>query len=394
MSANKTGTPISSPKIPKQVKLDVPSTPPASKGKKHLLTFLSTPDQPDDTLPFSPSWKRSNSGTFKSPDYKFNTESLHSPYFAGALLKTPRNSGYDSDERDTPRRSKVSRTPQYLSPGRRLFTDDVLSKQDLQDISTQLKSKLSLALGKIKGQDKFSTVPVQLSFSDQSFTSTLESPPKKLRSSHNLSLLPANSSLQRANLNLQTLQLSPAISESQLFSDQLLPERHRQLPPPPPEALHERISIPSPDEESSAHNALLAAFSRLRRKGSRSSASEERRQSIIQALNELPSRRTLGAAGASAQPTTLPHLNVAFGDQNDDSEQDAVYSLMSLASPQSVKHISASHSRLHSRLQSQNNNSPTSSTSSIVLPPITGLMSRIDHDETDVENISTDEESV
>lgn len=393
MSANKTGTPISSPKIPKQVKLDVPTTPPASKGKKHLLAFLSTPDQPDDNLPFSPSWKRSNSGTFKSPDYKFNAEPLHSPYSANALLKTPRDSGYDSDERDTPRRSKVSRTPQYLSPGRRLFADDLLSKQDLQDISTQLKSKLSLALGKIKGQEKVHAVPVQLNFYDQSFTSTQESPSKKLRPSHSMSLLPGNSSLLRANLNLQTLQLSPAISESPLFSERLLAERFRHLPPQPaPEPLAERISIPSPDEESSAHNALLAAFSRLKRKGSRSSASEGRRLSIIQALNELPRR----APGHSAFPqhTTLPNLNIALGDQKDDSEQDAVYSLMSLASPQSAKQMSATHSRLHSRLQSQNNNSPTSSTSSVVLPPIAGLMNRIDHDETDVENVSTDDESL
>lgn len=390
MSTNKPGTPISSPKIPKLVKLDVPSTPPASKDKKHLLTFLSTPEQPDDNLPFSPAWKRSNSGTFKSPDYKFNTDSLHSPY-SNALLKTPRNSGYDSDERDTPRRSKVSRTPQYLSPGRRLFADDLLGKLDLQDISTQLKSKLSLALGKMKTQEKGHSVPLQLSFSDQSFTSTQESPTKKLRTSHSMSLLPANSALQRANLNLQTLQLSPAISELSerhpLEHPHLLP---RQVGSEP---LGERISIPSPDEESSAHNALLAAFSRLRRKGSRSSASEGRRQSIIQALNELPTRRAIGQGAYGSQPAVLPHLNVAFGNQNDDSEQEAVYSLMSLASPQSVKNVSATHSRLHSRLQSQNNNSPTSSTSSMVLPPIAGLINRIDHDETDVENVSTDEES-
>lgn len=383
MSANKTGTPISSPKIPKVVKLDVPSTPPASKGSKHLLTFLLTPDQPDDSLPFSPSWKRSNSGTFKSPDYKFNTDSALSPYSANSLLKTPRNSGYDSDEKDTPRRSKVSRTPQYLSPGRRLFADDLLSKQDLQDISAQLKSKLSLALGKIKGQEKHSAVPVQLTFADQSFTSTQESPTKKPRAGHGPSLLPPSSSLQRANLNLQTLQQTAAAPESSVFL-----ERHLQLPPQP-DLVQERINMLSPNEESSAHNALLAAFSRLRRRGSRSSASGERRKSIIHMLSEALPRRLLGQPAYSAPLAPLPPLNVAFGDKNDDSEQDAVYSLMSLASPQSVKQISASHSRLNSRLH----NSPTSSTSSVVLPAASAAPAQIDHDETDIENASTDEES-
>lgn len=388
MSSNKTGTPITSPQ--KQVKLDVPSTPPASKGKKHLLAFLATPEQPDDNLPFSPALKRSNSGTFKSPDYKFNTENLQSPYSSNALLKTPRNSGYDSDDRDTPRRSKVLRTPQFFSPGRRLFADDQgQNKQELQEISTQLKSKLSLALGKLKGQEKTTAAPVQLNFAELSFTSTQESPTKKHRQTHE-SMLPS-SSLQRTNLNLQTLQLTPAFSHPE--SPPSTGEGRLYQPPKLTETTGGRISIPSPDEESSAHNALLAAFSRLRRKsGSRSSMSEDRRQSIIQALNELPRRQKLHEAPPMKQ-TALPPLNVALdNNQNGDSEQDAVYSLMSLSSPQSVKQMSGNHSRLHS----QNNNSPTSSTSSLalpVLPPISGLISKIDHDETDVENATTEEES-
>ncbi|QEL57985.1 hypothetical protein CJJ09_000015 [Candidozyma auris] len=151
MSSNKPGTPISSPRIGKQVKLDVPSTPPAAKGKKR------------------PGLKRTSSGMLKSPDYKLNSTNDGDP----SILKTPKNSGYDSDERDTPRKSKLVRTPQFFSPGKRLFTDENSpNKQELAEISSQLKSRLSSALGKVKGQDKDKSqiAPVKLDFSDQSFT--------------------------------------------------------------------------------------------------------------------------------------------------------------------------------------------------------------------------------
>lgn len=348
MSSNKPGTPVTSPKIPKAANLGVPSTPPAAKQKKRLLAYLSTPDQPVG-LPFSPALKRTNSGTVKSPDYKFND--AQSPY---GVLKTPRNSGYDLDEKETPRR-KLLRTPQFFSPGRRLFAEENSpNKEELAEISSQLKSRLSLALGKLKGQDKPTVAPVQLDFTELSFTST-ESP-KRLRVP---SLLP------RTNVNLQTLQQSPA------------PLKRSPVLEP-----SERIYIPAPDEELSAHNALLAAFSRLRGKSrAQSNASERRRSSIVLAFSDTH----------PFSAPKLPPINVAFS-KNEDSEQDAVYSLMSLASPQLAQRASKTHSRLHS----QNNNSPTSSRSSslaqTVLPPISGIIRQVDNDETDVEDETTDEE--
>lgn len=356
MSANKPGTPITLPKIAKSVTLNVPSTPPPAKAKR-LLALLATPEQPVE-LPFSPALKRTNSGTLKSPDYKFN----ESPYSSG-VLKTPRNSGYDSDDKETPRR-KLLRTPQFFSPGRRLFAEEHSpNKEELAEISLQLKSRLSLALGRIKGDKP--VAPVKLDFSE-SFTQTLP-PPKKI-----ISLLPP----LRTNVNLQTLQQLPAPNRSPKLS----PDR---LMRSPIADSGDRINIPLPDEELSAHNALLAAFSRLRAKPRSLSTNERRRLSAVQALENHP------FSGPPA-PLKLPPINVAF-DKNKDSEQDAVYSLMSLSSPQLVKMVT----RTHSRLQSQNNNSPTSLRSSsiahTVLPPISGLIRKVDNDETDVDE-TTDED--
>lgn len=366
MTANKSGSPLRSPKPPKLVVLDVPKTPPPAGLLRRMLAFLVTPEQPQHTLPFSPALKRTNLGSLKLPDYRLNTADGSSPYASSSVLKTPRNSGYNSDERETPRRTKLMRTPQYLSPGRRLFADEHSpNKQELLEISSQLKTRLSLALGKIKGSDRL--VPPQrldfgLSFtqardaaqngesdviSDVSGSAndplrdlrllptlgtspTLRTSPRLRNSPSRISPpsgLPPRSrdSLPRTNINLQTLQALPSV------------------PRGPP------VSIPSPDEESRAQNALLAAFSRNRR--------------------HLTSERV-----------QLPPLNVAL---TQGEEQAAVYLLMSLASPQR----GSAPLQLHLRLQSLGNTSPRSLrllSVAVTLPPISGLMR--DNDETDVES--------
>lgn len=325
----------------------------------------------------------------KSPDYKLNTRDSQSPYLAHAALKTPRNSGYDSDERDTPHKNKLLRTPQFFSPGRRLFTEDQSpNKQELLEISTQLKSKLSLALGKIKGHDKLAVAPVKLDFSELSFTSTLETSPKKLRLQA-LSALPPSAALSRTNINLQTLQQLPVAPKRNLrtfVGDNML----KQSPPLP----GDRFSMPSPDEESSAQNALLAAFSRVQTKNRRYSGTGERRGSVVLLL--LFRDNSNGPGSHSNLPhVKLPPLNVALTNnhQGDDVEKDAVYSLMSLSSPQSMKQRTGTASALHSRLHSQNENLPVSSrSSSVQLPPIAGIIKKVDNDETDVEDETTEDE--
>lgn len=381
MSSNKSGSPVRLPKPPKLVSLEAPKTPKPATSKTRMLMLLVTPEQPLDSLPFSPGLKRTNLGSLKSPDYKLNSHGGQSPYMASSVLKTPRNSGYESDERETPHR-KLLRTPQFLSPGRRLFNEDQSSnKRELLEISTQLKSKLSLALDKVKGGDKHGVAPVKLDFSDLSFTSTRDLPPKKLPLQPS-STLPPSSSLMRTNMNLQTLQQLPNVPVRHLRPHQALDTQLRQ----PPQFENGPVSIPSPDEESSAQNALLAAFSRLQSKNRRYSGTE-RQSSVVLQLRESPHVK-------------LPPLNVALStNQGGNVEREAIYSLMSLSSPQAVKKPhgtpSALHSRLHSGLQSHNDYSPVSSRSSSVavqLPMISGLVGKVDNDETDVEDDITDDE--
>lgn len=387
MSSNKSGSPVRSPKPPKLVKLEVPKTPPSAKPKNRLLVLLATPEQPQDLLPFSPTLKRTNLGSLKSPDYKLNSHDGHSPYLVHNLLKTPRNSGYDSDDKDTPHRNKLMRTPQFFSPGRRLFAEDQSpNKQELLEISSQLKSKLSLALGKIKGTERLSVAPVKLDFTELSFTSAIESSPKKLQG-HPSSSLPPSSSLLRTNINLQTLQQLPSVPrrhlKSQNSGEDLLNQSHAMA--------NDRISMPSPDEESSAQNALLAAFSRLRNR--RHSGNSERRSSVVLLVRETQSASTTHSGHPHIK---LPPLNVALtNNQGDDGEQEAIYSLMSLSSPHSVKKPNEAESGIRSRLHSQNDTSPVSSRSTSVvvqLPPISGIIKKVDNDETDLEDETTDEE--
>lgn len=428
MSGEKPTTPASSPKIPKAIKLASPSTPPSRHKQKRIsATFLKTPEQPLDTLAFSPSYKRTSSGTFKSPDYKLNMHAAPSPY---SSLKTPRHMGYESD--DSNERIKFQKTPQYLSPGKKLFSDDTSNKEGLSEISLQLKSKLSSAVGKLhqqqqqKQQDK---VPGKIDFEELSFAPST-SPTKKQKSNVEKQWTPSNS-IQTANLNLQTLQQSPVPVSSPSFgqSSQLQQSGKglKQSPMLSNDHHDHAIHMPSmEDEESSAHNALMAALSRQRRKSRTSFSSSQRRPSTSLGLYETPSTnlaQPLLASGSlqhiashgqvqqqSLQPPLkLPPINPTTPKDSDKpvNEQDAVLSLMSLSSPQSVKF---SHSRTHSL----NNNSPGSSRSSSVavnspnhqhsntkLPPISGLINpanshdsknNYDNDETDVEDETTDDD--
>lgn len=378
MASNKPSTPVASPKYPKTVRIDAPQTPPAEKSNRRLLALLQTPEQPGETLPFSPGLKRTNLGTLKLPDYKLNNSQLLP--FGSGLLKTPRGGDYDSDDKETPRNSsssrrnsfRLSRTPQFFSPGKRLFDESSPNKHELSEISTQLKSRLSLALGQLQKSEKALVLPVKLDFTEFCHTLTRESPTKKL-----MALLPR----LRANMNLQTLQRLPAPVKLTSSGGSL--QELKMLPVFTNDKFGERISIPSPDEESSAQSALLAAFLRLK---------ERQRRLLTERKGSLApgSRPTLGIG-----PPKLPLINMAVNAKNGNSEEDAVYSLMSLLSPQLKQRPNLPNLGLHqhSRLISQNSNSATSPDSlrslSVVmpmLPPISGLIRRVDDEETDVED--------
>jgi hypothetical protein len=476
--SGKPSTPISSPKVaPPKVR---PSTPPplSSSGllgsadrRDHRLSanFLKTPEQPDNGIPFSPSLKRTNSGNYKSPDYKLNHHNVNSPYTATNLLKTPRHTDYDSDDVKHYQRSKLQKTPQFFSSAKKLFQSDdtrdspgpgPTNKEDLSEISLQLKSKLSSALGKLQ-RDQQNGQSNKISFTELSFDSAT-SPTKRVIQNDVTSNWSPSTSIQRANINLQTLQQSPL---PKMHSNSNSPNmfqmshfNHSASNSPlktSPKFTNERpplfINMPSPEEEPSAHHALLAALSRQRRKSrtSFSNTSKKRSSLIISDQPDFVSSfkpHPLPVASSTHSSQTQPHhphseslklppLNIALSSkdeelpfttsklktvQNKNNEQDAVLSLMSLSSPQAIKY---SHSRTHSRDNSQNTNSPNSSGTSLsilaspinshqlptqlptqvpILPPISGLIKKrqkkvdnlfeIDNDATDIDDDSTDEE--
>ncbi|KAK6202471.1 uncharacterized protein RJT21DRAFT_19969 [Scheffersomyces amazonensis] len=432
--SGKPKTPISSPKP--QTRSSVrPTTPPVSlssgdkRSSRLSSQYLRTPEQSDNSnsIPFSPSLKRTNSGNYKSPDYKLNHPQVTSPYNASNLLKTPRHSGYDSDDNGSSvRRTKLQKTPQYFSSAKKLFQGDENShnststssntnKDDLTEISSQLKSKLSSALGKIQRDDSNKISFTELKFDIES------SPTKKSKPISEVSTFSPSKSLQRANLNLQTLQQSPIPKTSYsnttspylLSNPQFSPLKQSPILNNDNDKQH-LINLPSNDEESSAHSALLAALSRQRRK-SRSSFSHKKRPSwgntnedafyttplMVQQQQHMQQHSAQHSAQPSGshsahhsqsnsqslqpshpQPIKLPPLNIMLGGStipgNEDhahstpavpteseknNEQDAVLSLMSLSSPQSIKFG-------HSRNHSLNNNivtSPISSRSSSVI---------------------------
>lgn len=361
--ANKT-EPASPPRL--AVSEDVPATPPSLKTRKRMLNYLSTPEQNHD-LPFSPGMKRTNSGMVKSPK-----ADAMSPYSAANLLKTPKNGDYDSEEGDTPRRSKLLKTPQYFSSGKRLFTDDPSpSKKELGEISSQLKSRLSLAFGSLQQREKSGVSPVKLDFAEISHTLTRESPTRALFSRSPPASAPVQS---RANVNLQTLQASPTITSNRRGSAEMTLHRSPII------TSDTAFSLPLPDEELSAHNALLAAFSRAKDRR-KSHSSEKRRPSLAHALGDTfytgPKPAALGALPMALK---LPPINVRLPEAPANSEQEAIYSLMSLSSPQ------ASKMGAIPPVEASNALSRSSSVAMPVLPPISGLMRRVDDDETDVED--------
>ena len=412
MSEEKPTTPMASPKVTQSAKLDQPSTPPSQKKTNRLSSsFLETPDHRSE-LPFSPSLKRLSDGNYRSsPDYKFS-HNVQSPYTTPNLLKTPRrSSGYDSDENESNVKYKLQKTPQYFSPGKRLFADDNdnnSKKDNLNEITSQLKGKLTNALDKVQKQ-KQNNNSNKFNFTELSFNSD-RSPTRKTKSSLQRDLS-EDDSIRRANLNLQTLtnsnnefsspsqkpstmtsfsnlQNSPTINDNKLSKDRL-------------------INLPSPDEESSAHNALMATLSRQK-------ASPIKKQRRPLSLDSSAAKYKLPpinmALGNNAKSTPNTNPNTTNGPKDKNNEEDAVFSLMSLSSPQSVKFG-------HSRTQSYNNNSPISSRSSSVvlpnpnsnpsnqptnLPPISGIMNQRhlispqqnhqnDNDATDVEDDDTDD---
>ncbi|ODV82155.1 uncharacterized protein CANTADRAFT_30702, partial [Suhomyces tanzawaensis NRRL Y-17324] len=403
-------TPISSPKIQESNPLR-PSTPPrpltarggASDRRNRLsASFLKTPEQSvEGQLPFSPALKRTNSGNLKSPDYKLNHNTVSSPYSSGNVLKTPRHTGYDSDEggKGYYQKSKLQKTPQFFSSAKKLFQNDdqagspTANKEDLSEISSQLKSRLSSALGKIQRDDSQAS---KISFTELTFDSSL-SPTKKVRQGDQPPWTPSTS-VQRANLNLQTLQQSPMApphsGSSVLHQSNLFPTYNANSPLKLSPLFNSEVqgrsavNLPSPDEESSAHSALLAALSRQRIKSRTSFSSPSRKRASLVGESPHPQKST----NSDHHPIQLPSLNVALkpseinnekGKSN--NEQDAVLSLMSLSSPQAIKF---SHSRNHSL----NDTSPISPGESLsllaspinsqsqsgplhpILPPISGLI--------------------
>lgn len=367
-----------------QINLNKPSTPSPPNRKRALGSFLKTPEQPKDTnkrysatLPYTPSYKRTSTGSYKSPDGKLVYHNVNSPFSAAHLLKTPRHSTIEDSptgEDEDGRKLKMMKTPQYLGTAKKLFqgedgSPNGKSREDLTEISSQLRSKLSSALGKLQKDD--SSHNSKITFTELSFDSqtspTRKYTPKKHSALGN-NWVPTNT-LQRANLNLQTLQQSP-IAKSNNSSPKLeqghgfrsntnSPLKQSPVLKGDNQQGRSRLNdMPSPDEETSAHSALLAALSRQRRK-SRSSFS-----------NSDTKRKSITAEGPpTLQITTqkeikLPPLNIALNGEYNTSmkrfngknnEQDAVISLMSLASPQSAKYA-------HSRSQSLNSNGnfPTS----------------------------------
>ncbi|EGW34395.1 uncharacterized protein SPAPADRAFT_54537 [Spathaspora passalidarum NRRL Y-27907] len=391
MSASKPKTPVSSPKRNSAFKPSTPSPPgsdsSSGRGEKRSsrmgsANFLRTPEQNahNTHLPFTPSVKRSNSGTLKSPDYKLNYHNVASPYSAANALKTPRHSGYDSDDNEDKRRLKLQKTPQYFGTAKKLFDNDDASpkREDLTEISSQLKHKLSSALGKIQKEDNNSNAGLsnKISFTELSFDPS-KSPTKQSTNSFS-----PGSSFQRANLNLQTLQSSPIPKSVAQFGQDVnspLKQSPRFSNDHPP-----LVDMPSPDEELSAHRALLAALSRqTRRKSIGSTTRHPRRQPSTSGgfSEDMPSftpshRRTVSS------DVQLPPLKVALHSHDDfqptgfkfgggpqqandekTNEQDAVLSLMSLSSPQSIKF---SHSRTQSLTNNNTVSSPISSRSSSV----------------------------
>lgn len=379
MPSNETEVTMSSPNLRKDVPQEVPSTP--TSRTRRRMAALSPSSGTSQLVPVSPGLKRSNSGSLKSPDYRLNTKDVMSP----GLLSTPRNSGYNSndDEKSTPRR-KQSRNPLFFSPKTRIGDENVPHKEDLSVISSQLKDKLSLALGSVQRKERHSASPSRLNFTDIWHANSVDSPTRRKGS---IAQSPPRN-LQAASINLQTLQQLPC-----MFSNS---PRHVQtssfgLQQSANFSCEQPLRLPSPDE-TSAHSALLEAFSRLK-KGQQCDRNEHLNPFGITtpplaALQTLPFE--VLESKPKAVPNTIPSISVAVPlKPKDESEQDAVLSLMSLASPQGLKKLVHSFNRPLGDLTAL---SRSSSAGVSVLPPINGLIHKVDDDETDVEEVSSSDQ--
>lgn len=383
-------TPISSPKLggttfaPSMDNDDnslIPKTPPT---KKRLSTFLSTPDPSasETTLPFTPSLKR-NSRNLSN----IGSHNVTSPYTN--LLKTPKLQN-ESDDEET--KYKFARTPNFFSPGKKLFDED-REREDLSNITLQLKGKLSNAVEKLNKGDykKHKFEFTQLNFDNVS--------PTKKSKSEILGTTPKDlskdESIQRANLNLQNMTHNDLPMMKSILNKSIDLEQSPEIKDPSKE-----INIPSPQEDS-AHNALMAALNR-------------------QKVTNSTKQHQLQTNGAR-RPTSMDsskkfHLPpITIKTENKNTEQDAVYSLMSLSSPQAIKFNHSRTNSLNSTPLSPDTKqslSPRSSRSNSVvlphlspnklspihlhsysnlqsLPPISGLINQ--NDETDIEEDMTDD---
>lgn len=381
MSTNEPEVPMTSPKLRKSIPREVPSTP--TSRTRRRMAALSPAGDTNDLVPVSPGMKRTNSGKLKSPDYRLNTKDVMSP----GLLSTPRNSGYDSaDEKEPTPKLRISRNALFFSPkAARKGDENTPHKEDLNQISSQLKDKLSLALGSVQRKERHAVSPNRLNFTDNWQTNPMESP---TRSKTSFAQSPPRH-LQTASINLQTLQQSPCV-----FSNS---PRHPQsssfgLQQPANFSCEQPLKLPSPDE-TSAHSALLEAFSRSKKR-QQSDANEHQNPfgistpNLTVALQVLPFE--VPETKPKLAPYTLPSISVAAPlKPKDDSEQDAVLSLMSLASPQGLKK-SLSHSFNMQAGELVGLSQPSvAGVTMPVLPPILNLIRKMDDDETDVEEASS-----
>ncbi|GEQ71112.1 hypothetical protein JCM33374_g4793 [Metschnikowia sp. JCM 33374] len=329
-----------------------------------------------------------------------------SPYSAVNLLKTPGNPDYDSDGRETPRRSKLMRTPQYFSPGKRLFTDDSSpNKKELVEISSQLKSRLSSAFGTLQQKEKAGSAisPVKLDFSSGSYIASKNSPTRMTSGSPPPPDRTSSAALNSTNLNLQTLQASPRIEtgpksrKASFDHSSLLFADSKQHQTQPPHSIHHSMAMPSPDEESSAHNALMVALSRVKERR-RSHNNEHRRPSFSSGFADSFHVSPHKQQPLGSLPLKLPPINARLSIKPEESsEQEAIYSLMSLSSPQSNKHDfsslqTAASMQATSHVDGSKESSRSSSVVMPVLPPVSGLIRKYDDDETDVEENSASDD--
>ena len=361
----------------------LPSTP-VTRTRRHMAT-LSHPKETADLIPASPSLKRTNSGTLKSPDYRLNTNDVMSP----GLLATPRGTAYDSDDKEALVKLKLTRTPLFFSPKARIGDENTPLKEDLSHISHQLKDKLSLALGSVQRKERHSVSPSRLNFAESFWLGTaLESPTRRKGS---FAQSPSRN-LAAASINLQTLQKSPCVFSN---SRRHLPSSTFGLQQLANFTCEQPLKLPSPDETSaqSAQSALLEAFSRSQKRR-QSDANEHQSplgstSSIQGSLHVLPFQ--LPDSKPRNVPFTHPSNSVAEPlKTKDDSEQDAVLLLMSLASPRGVKKplgdsFTVPAGRLPGHTRTPSNGAP-------ILAPLVERPMKVDDDETDIEEASSSDE--